>query len=70
MKKNEKNKTKLRNITNRREYSILNKYIAPYENDCGVCPMNPYRRSCRICDPKRTIERNWKSFRKTQWKSS
>jgi len=53
--------------TDRREYTILHKYVAPYEYDCGICPVKNCDKMIG-CNPDRTFERNWKSQRKEQWK--
>lgn len=34
------------------------------EGICGYCPFN----RCRTENPKRKVKRNWKRFRKTQWR--
>lgn len=54
--------------TNNREYNINHKIEARYNYDCYYCP-HRNRIRCKTCNIfSRTIKRNWKKFRKWQWK--
>jgi|WetSurSiteA1Bulk_404760.scaffolds.fasta_scaffold270182_2 hypothetical protein len=65
-----KNKKRLQETTNRREYHILRTVDDdPYSDGCSICPMYDHcskHKRHKKCKPNRVRERNWKSQRKFQ----
>ena len=51
-----------------REYHILHTSPPPYTRDCGVCPRCDVCRKHDKCNQTKGKLRNWKEFRKNQWK--
>jgi len=58
-----------RNTTDKRIYKILN-YDFDYYWDCYGCPRSNTQRQCKMnnCNGTRNVKRNWKEFRKKQYK--
>lgn len=55
--------------TNRKEYRIyVHDLKDRYGNDCGICPMYRHRRTCRVCNPFRVIQKSWKEHRAKQYR--
>jgi hypothetical protein len=69
-----KNRNKLKNAANGREWKIIRYEVGPYDIECCMCwrcPTKKNKRKCRkheACRPNKGIIRNWKEYRKTQWK--
>jgi len=65
------NRKKLEKTTNRREYKLIKQYVYPYDMECGICPRYHKHLKCKRCNPNSTngMIRNWKEFRKTQYKT-
>jgi hypothetical protein len=69
MKKDARKCKKLLETTvSRREYNLNHKIEVPYNHECCFCPHRK-RPHCKTCNnTSRTIKRNWKKYRKWQWK--
>lgn len=67
-----KRKKNLKETTNRRVDHILRTIDPdPYSEECLICPMRDHcdRYKHNKCRPHRSRERNWKSQRRSQWKT-
>jgi len=64
-------KLKLKNAKTNKEYTVYNLGLKEFSDCCCGC-WNQYRGCKRkhfACHPEKGRIRNWKEFRKTQWKS-
>jgi hypothetical protein len=60
-------KEKLRTTTNSRVYKILNRKML--DNNEGLCPICGPHSGCNFWKKHRGL-RNWKEYRKTQWRDT
>lgn len=63
-----KNQEKLKNVKTGREYKIILTSLPPYFEGCAFCDRYSSCRKHEFCRPNKGKIRNWKEYRKTQWK--